>query len=244
MRRIGSGARGRANGPADQATFAEPGGLARLPDGLADFDLVVADTANHLLRGVRLADGAVVATIDLAAGLAAARTITGAVPGVLSPWDVVWWPAIERIVVACAGVHLLITWSPASGAVEILAGTTVEGLKDGPALDGWLAQPSGLAVDGDRLWFVDAETSSLRSLSADGWLHTYVGEGLFDFGLVDGPAATARLQHPLGVAVFERRLDRDRRHLQRRDPPLRPGDPPGVDAGHGAGRAERPGGER
>jgi NHL repeat len=33
-------------------------------------------------------------------------------------------------------------------------------------------------------------------------LRTYIGEGLFDFGLVDGPAASARLQHPLGVAVL------------------------------------------
>ena len=54
-----------------------------------------------------------------------------------------------------------------SGVVEVLAGTTVEGLRDGPALDAWLAQPSGLAVDGDRLWFVDAETSALRWITAD-----------------------------------------------------------------------------
>ena len=72
------------------------------------YDVVVADTANHLLRGVRLSDGAVVATIDLSVGLADARTITGAVPAVLSPWDVVWWPALDRLVVACAGVHLLV----------------------------------------------------------------------------------------------------------------------------------------
>src|SRR3546814_20525544 len=29
-----------------------------------------------------------------------------------------------------------------------------------------------------------------------------VGEGLFDFGFVDGERATARLQHPLGVTVL------------------------------------------
>ncbi|MDT4979722.1 MAG: hypothetical protein QOG07_1601, partial [Pseudonocardiales bacterium] len=39
-------------------------------------------------------------------------------------------------------------------------------------------------------------------LTLDGTLHTVVGEGLFDFGHVDGPAATARLQHPLGVTVL------------------------------------------
>jgi hypothetical protein len=99
-------------------------------------------------------------------------------------------------------VHLLLGWDPVADRVSILAGTTVEGLKDGAAEDGWLAQPSGLAVDGDRLWFADSETSALRYLTADGRLHTVIGEGLFDFGHVDGPAGQARLQHPLGVLVL------------------------------------------
>jgi thiol-disulfide isomerase/thioredoxin/streptogramin lyase len=183
-RRIGSGHRGRTDGA--NPDFAEPNGLTELPDG----DLLVADTANHVLR--RIHDG-VSSTIDL--------HLDG-VPDVLSPWDVAWWPAIERVVIAAAGVHLLLSYDPATGAVERLAGTTVEGLKDGPALDGWLAQPSGLAVDGDRLWFVDSETSALRYLDAEGNLQTAVGEGLFDFGHVDGPAGKARLQHPLGVTVL------------------------------------------
>ena len=199
IRRIGSGSRGRANGPSAEASFAEPNGLALLPDGVADFDLIVADTANHVLRGVRLADGAVVHSVDLSVGL---TTVTGAVPDVTSPWDVAWWPAIERVVVAAAGVHLLLTWDPATNAVEILAGTTVEGLKDGPGRDAWLAQPSALAVGADRLWFVDSETSALRYVDVDGDVHTAIGEGLFDFGHVDGAAAKARLQHPLGVTVL------------------------------------------
>jgi hypothetical protein len=156
-----------------------------------------------VLRGIRLADGALT-TLDLPAALAAAdaHTVTGPVPDVLSPWDVVWWPAISRLVVAAAGVHLLLAVDPAEGRTEILAGTTVEGVRDGPALDAWLAQPSGLAVDGDRLWFADAESSALRWLTADGTVGTAVGEGLFDFGHVDGPAGTARLQHPLGVTLL------------------------------------------
>ncbi|MDQ2795883.1 MAG: redoxin domain-containing protein, partial [Actinomycetota bacterium] len=194
LRRIGDGTRG---GP-----FAEPNGVALLPVGLVEYDVLVADTANHVLRGVRLADGAVVATVDLPAELRSARTATGAIPGVLSPWDVAWWPALGRVVVAAAGVHLLLSFDPVSGSVDVLAGTTVEGLRDGPALDAWLAQPSGLAVDGDRVWFTDAETSALRWLSRDGIIGTAVGEGLFDFGHVDGPAADARLQHPLGVTVL------------------------------------------
>ena len=202
LRRIGTGTRGRRDGAADDAQFAEPNGLALLPDGVAPYDVVVADTANHVLRGIRLSDGAVVTTVDLPHELREQRTVTGPIPDVLSPWDVAWWPASGRIVVAAAGVHLLLAVDPATGATEVLAGTTVESLRDGPALDGWLAQPSGLAVDGDRLWFVDAESSSLRWLSSDGRLHTAVGEGLFDFGHVDGPAPVARMQHPLGVTVL------------------------------------------
>jgi thiol-disulfide isomerase/thioredoxin len=181
--------------------FAEPNGLALLPEGVARYDVVVADTANHVLRGIRLRDGEIT-TLDLPGALADARTVTGAIPSVLSPWDVVWWPAIARVVVAAAGVHLLLAVDPATGAVEVLAGTTVEGLRDGPALDAWLAQPSGLAVDGDRLWFVDSESSALRWVDSDATVGTAVGAGLFDFGHVDGAAADARLQHPLGVTAL------------------------------------------
>ena len=38
--------------------------------------------------------------------------------------------------------------------------------------------------------------------TADGVVGTAVGEGLFDFGHVDGPAGQARLQHPLGVTLL------------------------------------------
>ena len=53
----------------------------------------------------------------------------------------------------------------------------------------------------DRLWFVDSETSALRYI-AEGELHTVAGQGLFDFGLVDGDREQALMQHPLGVAVL------------------------------------------
>ncbi len=194
VRRIGDGTRGRTDDP---LSFAEPNGLAEF-----DGDVFVADTANHLLRRIHLTDGSVAHTIDLAHELRDARTITGAIPAVLSPWDVVWWPALGKLVVAAAGVHLLLAVDPATGATEVLAGTTVEGLRDGPARDAWLAQPSGLAVDGDRVWFVDSETSALRYLTLDATVHTVIGEGLFDFGHVDGPATAARLQHPLAVTLL------------------------------------------
>jgi hypothetical protein len=104
-----------------------------------------------------------------------------------------------------AGIHQLWTFDPRTGTTEVAAGTTNEGLVDGPAADAWFAQTSGLAPDGDRLWLADSETSSVRRLDAgpDGLVvGTAVGTGLFDFGFRDGAAGQALFQHPLGVTVL------------------------------------------
>jgi hypothetical protein len=116
-----------------------------------------------------------------------------------SPWDVAWWR--DRVWVAMAGVHQLWTFEPRTGAVEVAAGTSNEGLVDGACAEAWFAQTSGLAVAGDRLWLADSETSSLRYVE-DGAVVTAVGRGLFDFGFTDGDAGDALLQHPLGVAAL------------------------------------------
>ena len=120
-----------------------------------------------------------------------------------TPWDLVEHDG--EVVLAMAGTHQLWALSP-DGEVRVLAGTTGEGLRDGDALGAYLAQPSGLVSDGDRLWFVDAETSALRWYRATsdgrGEVGTAVGSGLFDFGHVDGPAREALLQHPLGLALL------------------------------------------
>ena len=154
--------------------FNEPNGLCVLPDG----EVLVADTVNH--RIARL-DGSTV------------------VDGLNSPWDLTWHR--DRVWVAMAGDHTLWTYDPATGGAEHVGGTRNEGLRDGPLADAWFAQPSGLASDGERLWVADAETSALRYVE-DGIVHTVVGTGLFDFGLRDGAADQALLQHPLGVAVL------------------------------------------
>ncbi len=199
VRRIGSGERGLVDGSATAARFSEPNGLTLLPGAVAvqvGYDVVVADTVNHALRGVRLGDGAV-------------RTLAGdgtqGLPGApgrptpSSPWDVVWWQ--DRVWVAMAGVHQLWTFAPGTGELAVAAGTANEGLRDGPLPQAWFAQTSGLAVSGDRLWLADSETSSVRHVDA-GEVRTAVGTGLFDFGFRDGPAGQALLQHPLGLAVL------------------------------------------
>ena len=68
-----------------------------------------------------------------------------------------------------------------------------------------LAQPSGMATDGEKLYFTDSETSSVRmaDLDPDGKVSTIVGLDLFTFGDVDGVGDEVRLQHPLGIDVHD-----------------------------------------
>ena len=121
--------------------------------------------------------------------------------GLRSPWDVLVL-AGGRIAVAEAGLHRIVAVAGEGGPVEVLAGSRAEGLRDGPALQAHLAQPSGLAViAGDAIAFADSEVSALRVLR-DGRVETLVGTGLFDWGTADGDRDTARLQHPLGVAAL------------------------------------------
>ncbi|GIF43800.1 hypothetical protein Axi01nite_81110 [Actinoplanes xinjiangensis] len=199
VRRIGIGVRGEP--------FSEPQGLVLLPPSVAEvagYDVVVADTVNHQLRGFSTATGEV--TLVAGSGRPWRSSVDDHAHDALaadlsSPWDLAWFD--EKVVIAMAGIHQLWWFDPIKRTVGVYAGTTVEALRDGPIPDVWMAQPSGLSVsaDGVRLWIADSETSALRWVE-DGVLHTAVGQGLFDFGHVDGPAAEALFQHPLGVAAL------------------------------------------
>ena len=241
-RTIGSGAKGFRDGAADEAQFNEPQGVALLPAPLAaevGYDVVVADSVNHRLRGVTLATGEVrtlagngtqrlldagnhtktglqensheVGAESEAPRLTETRLGTDALNiSLSSPWDVIHSSVLDRVVIAMAGTHQIFSYDPRSHAVEVLAGTGLEGLLDGDASEAWFAQSSGLAEDADgTLWIADSETSAVRSLAfveVDGRSHvqvsTAVGTGLFDFGFRDGDAEQARLQHPLGVTAL------------------------------------------
>ncbi|MFJ2815042.1 NHL domain-containing thioredoxin family protein [Streptomyces sp. NPDC087294] len=200
VRRIGSGMRGFADGPAAHAAFSEPQGLTLLDDDA----VIVADTVNHALRRVDLATGAVTTLAGTGRQWMQGDPTSGAAREVSlsSPWDVARFDG--RVWIAMAGVHQLWAYDPDAGTVAVTAGTTNEGLVDGPGADAWFAQPSGLAVaaDGERLWIADSETSALRWVDREGVVHTAVGTGLFDFGHRDGAAGQALLQHPLGVTVL------------------------------------------
>ncbi|MFJ9964168.1 NHL domain-containing thioredoxin family protein [Streptomyces avermitilis] len=198
VRRIGSGIRGFADGPAEVASFSEPQGMTLLDEDV----VVVADTVNHALRRLDLATGEVTTLAGTGRQWWQGSPTSGPAREVdlSSPWDVAVFGG--RVWIAMAGVHQLWTYDPAAGTVAVGAGTTNEGLVDGPGEEAWFAQPSGLAATADRLWLADSETSALRWVDLDGAVHTAVGTGLFDFGHRDGAAEQALFQHPLGVTAL------------------------------------------
>lgn len=194
---VGGGGVGREDGPADRATFHHPQGLALMGE-----TLLVADTENHLIRAidtetfeVKSVAGTGEQSFDRAGGK------RGTSQGLNSPWDL----AVEgsTCYIAMAGAHQIWRLDLPMGLCRAWAGSGRENLVDGPAESAALAQPSGLALIGNHLYFADSEVSAVRRIDmAAEQVETLVGRGLFDFGDVDGDAKRARLQHPLGVAAW------------------------------------------
>lgn len=149
--------------------------------------LYIADTGNNALRSYDFKSKRV---ITLAGDGTRGRTWA-------SPWDLEFI-SNDEIAVAMAGTHQILSYNIKNKKVEIIAGSGVESIDDGPLPGNSLSQPSGLSMAGDKLYFVDAETSSLRVLEK-GNISTLIGKGLFDFGLVDGDKSKALMQHTTGV---------------------------------------------
>ncbi|GAB2539818.1 NHL domain-containing thioredoxin family protein [Brachybacterium huguangmaarense] len=218
---IGAGRRGHADGDAAEAEFTEPNGIAVLPEEIAQqvgYDLVVADTAGNRLRGVELGHDRFLrvrtpTTVRTVAGTGAQWMQGDPLPvgtgdpltfALSTPWDLTWSDAMGAVVITMAGIHQIWTFDPVAGTLAVLGGTTNEGLVDGALVRSWWAQPSGIdqLADG-RLVVADSESSSIRVIDPTALtVTTLVGEGLFDFGHVDGAFEGARFQHPLGLAAL------------------------------------------
>ncbi|KPL02331.1 MAG: alkyl hydroperoxide reductase [Planctomycetes bacterium SM23_65] len=197
---IGGGKAGLQDGGFKDARFRKPQGMT-----LVGELLYVADTENHAIRRVDL-DKKAVTTIAGTGKQSRNRPTYGSMEEGIplnSPWDLVLHDA--KLYVAMAGPHQLWVVNPATGAAGPYAGSGREARIDGPLADAALAQPSGITTDGEKLYFADSETSSIRSaeLRADGRIETIVGVELFEFGDRDGTAAEVRLQHPLGVTYYQ-----------------------------------------
>ncbi|MDX6386031.1 MAG: hypothetical protein QOK48_3604, partial [Blastocatellia bacterium] len=199
---IGSGAHGSQDGSFAESTFFRPQGLA-----LSGQTLYVADTENHLIRQIDL-KSKTVATIAGTGRQSHEYGLTGPARSVAlnSPWDLQL--VGQKLYIAMAGPHQIWKLDLNKQEVSAFAGSGREARLDGALDEAGFAQPSALATDEKTLYVSDAEANIIRAinLGADSKVRTLVGGDLFDFGDVDGSGNDVRLQHPLGLALWNDKL--------------------------------------
>ncbi len=136
IQRIGSGERGFIDGSFAEAQFNEPYGAVVLPLDVAEKigqHILVADTANHAIRGINF----ISQEVTTVAGTGEQWRPGGSDHGpalrtpLSTPWDLEYRDGV--IYIAMAGDHRIWYLDPLTGSVGVAAGTTQEGLVDGSA---------------------------------------------------------------------------------------------------------------
>lgn len=195
---IGNGDASKNDGNFDEAGFNKPQGMAF--DGE---NLYVADTENHLIRRVNLKTKKVetiggTGTLEGFNGFGGKPLETA----LRSPWDLSL--VGMDLYIAMAGSHQIWRLDLKKNYFEPYAGSRVEARTDGKIKNAAFAQPSGIASDGKNLFVADSESNIIREISFENeTVKTLVGGDLFVFGDKDGIGDAVRLQHPLGIEVYD-----------------------------------------
>lgn len=196
---IGSGRNGDRDGSFELAEFNHPQGT------YLDGDLLyIADTENHAVRRADLNKREVETVLGCGQQARLFSEIDSADATCLnSPWDLL--VNDNKLYIAMAGSHQIWVADLEQNSAEPYAGSGREARIDARLKNAALAQPSGIVTDGKLLYFADSETSSIRTaeLPPGDSVKTLIGEDLFDYGDIDGHADSARLQHPLGIALYK-----------------------------------------
>lgn len=195
---IGGGKAALTDGNFQTAAFNHPQGLT-----LDGEKLYVADTENHAIRLVDLSKK----TVETLAGngkQAEWRATGGAAKTseLSSPWDLA--KIGNALYIAMAGTHQIWKLDLAKNTVGVFAGSGAEARQDGTLEDSAFAQSSGIVTDGKDLFVADAESNTIRKIDPEKQtVETLAGGDLYDFGDKDGEGDDVRLQHPLGIALYD-----------------------------------------
>jgi cysteine-rich repeat protein len=184
-------------GAATAAVLANPFGVAIDAQGR----IAIADTSNQRVRRVDAAG-----TISTVAGTGAfgfggdGNAATSA--ALAGPFGV----AVDttgRIYIADT-FNARIRRIELDGTITTIAGTGQYGFSGdgGPATRAQLAKPDGVAVDASgQVYIADTYNHRIRKVALDGTITTIAGDGNNAYGGDGGPATSASLQNPNGVAI-------------------------------------------
>jgi streptogramin lyase len=187
----GDGIDGWHDGPAAQARFSDPWGIAIDARG----NVYIADAGNaNRIRKIA-ADGTV---STLAGEHEGFKDGLGAAAEFNTPSGLVL-DAAGNLYVADTGNHAIRKITP-QGAVTTLAGTGTAGWSDGPAAQAQFNAPIGVAVDKNgKVYVADTYNDRIRAIGTDGIVSTLAGGDGPDYG--DGIGTDASFDTPCALAV-------------------------------------------
>lgn len=195
-----AGLSGAADGAGTSATFNAPFAIAlngTAADGSLAWSLIIADTANHRLRGISPAG--IVTTL---AGGTAAGFVDG-VSGTNARFNAPRGIAMDAsggAIVADSANNRVRRVAPGGGAlVATICGSGAPGSQDGPAAAANITAPSGVAFDASSAIIYIAEGSRVRALSPAGIVSTVAG-GLAA-GFSEGLGASAIIVNPTALVA-------------------------------------------
>ncbi len=188
------------NGPVSGAEMSHPQGVAVDSSG----NIYIADTGNYVVREV------LVGTLEFQTMITAAGSGSSVFSGDGAPATSAGLSA-AAIAVDKAGdifvadpANFRVREVLANGNIVTYAGTGTQGFSgdNGLATSAQLSAVSGLALDssGD-LYIADTGNHCIRKVSAAGTITTVAGNGKAGFSGDNGPAISAQLNAPAGVAV-------------------------------------------
>ncbi len=185
------------NGPATSAQLNSPQGVAVDSTG----NLYVADSLNSRIRQIT-PNGAI--TTIAGTGTAGNSGDGGpATAATLSRPIALALDSAGDLYIGDAGSSEVRKIAP-GGTITRVAGTGVYGYSgdSGPAIDANLSTPAGLALDSaGNLFIADDQNFRVREVNPAGTISTYAGSGLPGYSGDGGPATSANLTGPIGVAV-------------------------------------------
>jgi RHS repeat-associated protein len=188
------------NGPARQALFHSPKGIA--VDNIGN--LYIADSDNDRIR--KIDTNGIITTI--AGGNGAGHSGDGglAINAQIYRPDGIAIDHAGNIYTTAAtayGPHV-IRRIDTSGIITTFAGTSSRGFSGdgGIATKAQLFNPRDVAVDNvGNIYIADDGNSRIRMVNTNGIITTVAGSGVYAYDIKTGPATLANLRHPLGVAV-------------------------------------------
>jgi sugar lactone lactonase YvrE len=184
---------GTADGPAAQARFNAPNGLAVDATGA----IYIADTQNHTIRLL-----AVNGTVSTFAGIAGSPGLVNgpaASAQFLEPSGLALAPN-GTLYVADYGNSCIRAISPGAVVTTFSGQAGTRGFLDGSASTALFSLPAAVALDAAGiLWVADTHNHAIRRVTPDGTALTIAGAGVL--GNADGVGSAALFDFPCGITA-------------------------------------------